>query len=143
MLIDGRCHCGNIAFELEWEGEPPEIPARACSCSFCVKHGGVWTSNPKSRLAVTIRDASLVSKYAFGSRTATFHVCSRCGTVPLVTSEISNRLYAVVNVNALENVDPSWLRRAPVTFDGEDVESRLERRKRNWITDIRLIEVAG
>ena len=105
MLIDGRCLCGNIAFELEWEAEPPEIPARACSCSFCVKHGGVWTSNPKSRLAVTIRDASLVSKYAFGSQTATFHVCSRCGTVPLVTSEVSNRLYAVVNVNAFENVD--------------------------------------
>jgi hypothetical protein len=119
MLIDGKCHCGNIAFELEWEGEPPEIPARACSCSFCVKHGGVWTSNPKAGLAVTIRDVSLVSKCAFGSRTATFHVCSRCGTVPLVTSEISNRLYAVVNVNALEDVDPSWLRRAAVTFEGK------------------------
>jgi len=23
ILIDGKCHCGNIAFELEWEGEPP------------------------------------------------------------------------------------------------------------------------
>ena len=139
MLVNGRCHCGNITFELEWEGEPPEIPARACSCSFCVKHGGVWTSNAKSRLAVTIRDASLVSKYAFGSRTATFHVCSRCGTVPLVTSEVSNRLYAVVNVNALEHVDQSWLRRAAVSFEGEDVESRLERRKRNWIADVRII----
>jgi hypothetical protein len=65
MLIDGKCHCGNIAFELEWDGDPPVIPARACSCSFCIKHGGVWTSNPKSRLAVVIGDISLVSKYAF------------------------------------------------------------------------------
>lgn len=138
MLIDGKCHCGNIAFELEWEGEPPEIPARACGCSFCVKHGGVWTSNPKSRLMVAIRDDSLVSKYAFGSRTATFYVCTRCGAVPLVISEISNHLYAVVNVNVLENVDPSWLRRAAANFDGEDVESRLERRKRNWIADVRI-----
>src|SRR5437763_340431 len=56
MLINGRCHCGNIAFELEWEGDTAEIPARACGCSFCVKHGGVWTSNPNSRLAVAIRD---------------------------------------------------------------------------------------
>jgi hypothetical protein len=139
MLIDGKCHCGNIAFELEWEGDPPEIPARACSCSFCAKHGGVWTSSPKSRLAVAIRDVSLVSKYAFGSRTATFHVCSRCGAVPLVTSEIANRLYAVVNVNVLENVDQSWLCRAAVTFEGEDVESRLARRQRNWISDVRII----
>jgi hypothetical protein len=79
-----------------------------------------------------------VSKYAFGSQTATFYVCSRCGAVPLVTSEISNELYAVVNVNVLENVDPSWLRRAAVTFEGEDVESRLVRRTRNWIADVRI-----
>ena len=143
MLIDGNCHCGNIAFKLEWEGDAPEIPARACSCSFCVKHGGVWTSNPKARLSVAIRDVSLVSKYVFGSRTATFHVCSRCGAVPLVTSEISNHVYAVVNVNVLENIDPSWLHRAAVTFEGEDVESRLARRTRNWIADVRIVSEGG
>jgi hypothetical protein len=140
MLINGKCHCGNIAFELDWHESPPKIPARACECSFCVKHGGVWTSNPKSRLAVVIREPSLVSKYAFGSRTAVFHVCARCGTVPLVTSEIANRLYAVVNVNALENMEESWLDRAAANFEGEDVESRLARRKRNWIADVRIVE---
>jgi hypothetical protein len=140
MLINGKCHCGNIAFELEWEGDSPEIPARACGCSFCVKHGGVWTSNPKSRLAVAIGDASLVSKYAFGSRTATFHVCSRCGIVPLVTSEIENHQYAVVNVNTLENIDQSWLRRGNANFEGESVESRLARRQGNWIADVQIIE---
>ena len=141
MVINGKCHCGNIAFELEWEGDPPEIPARACGCSFCVKHGGVWTSNPNSRLAVTVVDPALLSKYEFGTRTATFHVCSRCGTVPLVTSEIANHLYAVVNVNVFENVGQSWLRRATTDFEGEDVESRLARRKRNWIPDVRIAEV--
>lgn len=140
MFINGNCHCGNIAFELEWEGEAPEILARACGCSFCVKHGGIWTSNPTSRLAVAIRDAALVSKYTFGTRTATFYVCSRCGAVPLVTSEIADHLYAVVNVNVFENVDQSWLRRATANFEGEDVESRLARRERNWIPDVRITE---
>jgi hypothetical protein len=139
MLITGKCHCGNIAFELGWKGDPPEIPARACGCSFCVKHGGVWTSNPAATLAVSIGDPALVSKYAFGTRTATFHVCSRCGAVPLVTCEIEGRLYAVVNVNVLENADPAWLRRAATNFEGEDVESRLARRKRGWIADVRGI----
>ena len=142
MLINGRCHCGNIAFELEWEGDTAEIPARACGCSFCVRHGGVWTSNPNSRLAVAIRDTSLVSKYAFGSRTATFHICSRCGAVPLVTSEIANHLYAVVNVNVFENVDRSRLHRAAASFEGEDVESRLARRMHNWIADVRIADGA-
>ncbi len=140
MLINGQCHCGNIAFQLEWKGDPDGIPARACDCSFCVKHGGVWTSDPKASLAVTIRDASLVSKYEFGSRTAMFHVCSRCGAVPMVTSEIANHLYAVVNVNVFENVDQSRLHRAAVTFEGEDIESRLARRQRNWIADVRVAD---
>jgi len=143
MILNGKCHCGNIAFELEWAGDPAAIPARACGCSFCVKHGGVWTSNPKSRLVVTIRDASLVSKYTFGSRTAAFHVCSRCGAVPLVTSIIANNLYAVVNVNVLENVDPSRLRHAAASFEGEDVASRLTRRTQNWIADVRVAEAVG
>ena len=136
MLIKGQCHCGNIAFELAWDADPPEIPARACGCSFCTKHGGVWTSNPRARLAVAIADPALVSKYQHGTGTATFYVCSRCGTVPLVTSEIANRLYAVVNVNTLENIEPSWLRRAAADFEGETVESRLARRQRNWIPDV-------
>src|SRR5438132_12998306 len=119
MVINGRCHCGNIAFELEWEGDTAEIPARACGCSFCVKHGGVWTSNPNSRLAVVIRDPLLVSKYAFGSRTATFHICARCGAVPLVTSEIANRLYALVNANVLTNIEESCVGAAAASFEGE------------------------
>lgn len=139
MLITGQCHCGNIAFRLEWEGESA-IPARACGCSFCVKHGGVWTSDPHSRLDVVIRDASLVSKYAFGSRTATFHVCSRCGAVPMVTSEIADHVYAVVNVNVFENVDQSRLHQGAVSFEGEDIDTRLARRKRNWIADVRIAD---
>jgi hypothetical protein len=100
----------------------------------------VWTSNPASRLAITVRDHSLVSEYRFGSGTAIFHVCSRCGAVPLVTSEIESHLYAVVNVNVFENVDRSQLRNAAVTFDGEDVESRLARRQRHWIADVRIVD---
>jgi hypothetical protein len=138
MLIHGKCHCGNIAFQLDWRGQAAEIPARACGCSFCTKHGGVWTSNPDSALIITVADPALVSKYSFGTRSATFHVCARCGTVPMVTSEIDGRLYAVVNVNALEDIDPERLRRAPVSFEGEGIASRLARRKRNWIADVRF-----
>src|SRR5215468_3567346 len=120
MLIRGSCHCGNISFLLTWEPDPTEIPARACDCTFCTKHGGVWTSNPKGTLEVAVKDASLVSRYAFGTRTAEFHVCARCGIAPMVTSRIDGRLYAVVSVNAFEGVDPSLLRRTPSSFEGED-----------------------
>jgi hypothetical protein len=140
MLIQGKCHCGNISFSLAWEPDPGEIPARACTCSFCVKHGGVWTSNPLGALVVVIKDPSLVSRYAFGTRTAEFHTCARCGIVPVVTSRIDDHLYAVVSVNAFEGVDPSLLRRTPTSFDGEGNETRLARRKRNWIANVRFTE---
>ena len=138
MLIQGRCHCGNIAFQLEWPQDPPEIPARACDCSFCIKHGGVWTSHAESRLVVTVMDAAKVSAYAFGTRTAVFHVCSTCGAVPLVTSNVEGRRYAVVNVNVLEGIDASWLRPRAVTFDNENVEARLARRRQYWIADVEV-----
>ncbi len=133
MLILGTCHCGNIAFELDWQPEPEVIPARACTCSFCARHGGVWTSCPAGSLTVRIQDSSQVSAYAFGTKTAEFHVCSRCGVVPVVTSSIEGRVYAVVSVNAFENVDASLLQRAPASFDAEGQGDRLARRKRNWI----------
>ena len=140
MLIHGKCHCGNIAFSLTWEPHPIEIHARACSCSFCVKHGGVWTSNPSSSVQISIKDSSLVSNYAFGTRTAEFHTCARCGVVPVVTSRIDGRLYAVVNVNAFEGIDPSVVRRSSSDFDGEGTDDRLERRKRNWIGDVKFVD---
>ncbi|TAK86452.1 MAG: hypothetical protein EPO20_07315 [Betaproteobacteria bacterium] len=139
MLIHGKCHCGNIAFSLMWEPDPTEIPARACTCSFCTKHGGLWTSNPRGALEVVVKDPSLVSKYAFGTRTAEFHICARCGIVPVVTSLIDDRLYAVVSVNAFEDIDAALLRRASAGFDGEEEASRLARRKRNWIPDVRYL----
>ena len=142
MVINGKCHCGNISFTLDWKSDPAEIPARACDCSFCVKHGGVWTSAPGGALKVTVKDSSLVSRYTFGTRTAEFHVCARCGIVPVVTSLIDGRLYAVVSVNAFEGVDPSLLRRSPASFDGEGTDSRLARRTRNWIGDVEFVSVA-
>jgi len=79
-----------------------------------------------------------VSTYAFGTKTAEFHVCNACGVVPVVTSHIDGRLYAVVSVNAFENVEPALLRRAPATFDGENEQVRLNRRKQNWIADVQF-----
>ena len=139
MLIHGRCHCGNIRFALAWEPDPAEIPARACDCTFCAKHGGVWTSNPAGALEVSVEDPSRVSRYVFGTRTATFHVCARCGIVPVVTSEIDGTSYAVVSVKAFENVDASIIRVAPASFDVEDVSARLARRKRRWIGNVRFV----
>lgn len=136
MLLKGSCHCGNVTFEFDWPGEPTEIPARACTCSFCRKHGGVWTARHDGSLVVRTREPEEVSRYAFDTKTAEFHVCKRCGAVPVVTSQIEGRAYAVVNVNAFDGMDQSLLRFAPISFDGEEGISRLARRAKNWIANV-------
>ena len=113
MVIDGKCHCGNISFSLTWDPDPKEIPARACDCSFCRKHGGVWTSNPRGALEVRIQDRSPVDE---PHRRPAFTRWSA--------------------LNAFDNVDPSLLNRAPASFGAEQTASRLARRKRNWIPDV-------
>jgi hypothetical protein len=89
-------------------------------------------------LRVTVRDAALLQRYAFGTRTADFHLCRVCGVVPLVTSDIGGRCYAVVNVNTFEDFERSLLRQVAVHFEAEREEQRLQRRQRHWIADVRF-----
>lgn len=136
MQINGSCHCGNISFALTCEPPPAELPARACGCGFCTRHRARWTTLPTAALKVTIQDATHHARYAFETRTAQFHICTRCGVVPLVTSSIDGRLYAAVNSNTFEDFDRSRLRPAAASFDGESAAARLARRARNWIADV-------
>lgn len=141
--IKGGCHCGNVQFTYSLPQPEGAIPVRACSCTFCRKHGGVYSSQPDARIAVRIADATQVQRYHFGTETADFLLCRGCGVVPAVTSEIEGRLYAVVNTNAFEGVDPEDMVAAVANFDGESTDSRLARRQRNWIPDVTIDWDAG
>jgi hypothetical protein len=105
MKIKGQCHCENISYTFHWPGDEQSIPVRACSCSFCTMHGGVYTSHRYAELNARIQDEQWVNRYRFGTATADFYICSRCGAVPFVVSEIDGHTYAVVNVNTFNDVD--------------------------------------
>lgn len=60
--------------------------------------------------------------------------------MPVVTSLIDGRLYAVVSVNAFESVELLLLRRGSAKFDEEGEGNRLDRRQRNWIADVEYVE---
>jgi hypothetical protein len=141
MLIKGTCHCRAITFELTLEPDPDKIIARACSCSFCLKHGGIWTASPTATLHIRVARPDQISHYQFGTRTADFHVCRICGVVPIVTSRIGGRDYAVVNVNTFEGVPASMILHSPISFDGEAEGDRLARRAEHWIADVEISNV--
>jgi len=111
-----------------------------CSCSFCTKHGGVWTSHPKASIEVAVKDPALVSRYTFGTATAEFHTCKRCGIVPVVTSTIEGHLYGIVSANAFDGAGDLRIRKLPAHFEGEHAADRLARRQRNWVYDVKFVE---
>jgi len=90
-----------------------------------------------------LRRDSLVSKYQFGTKTAEFYVCSVCGVVPFVLSEIDGNEFAVVNVNTFGDTGSFSFSSKSTNFDGEDTGSRLERRKRNWIPTVAFDRAAS
>jgi len=137
--ITGSCHCQNIQFFLYWPQDVIAIASRECGCSFCKKHVGAWSSNTDAELHVSISNPKEVTQYQFGTKTAVFYVCKKCGVVPFVTSMIENRLHAVVNTNTFDNHEEFDFATSATDFDGEDTRDRIARRKRNWINQVEIV----
>ncbi len=132
QLIEGACHCGNIRVFLRWPDPPERIPVRECSCTLCHKHRAAWTSVPAGDFDLKIKDQSQVSLYKFGTETADFCLCTICGVMPIATCVINKITYSVINANTFIDIDSSQLSPTSTNFDGEDTDSRLARRARNW-----------
>ncbi len=79
MLHSGGCHCGNIGVRLQLSRAPELMPLRSCACAFCRSHGTRTLSDRDGSVEITASDWSLVERYQFGSRTADYLLCRRCG----------------------------------------------------------------
>lgn len=132
----GGCHCGCVRYELHWPRSPAVIPARRCSCSFCTRFNGTWTSDPDARLDIRLDQKQPLSTYRFGTQTAEFKFCSRCGVTVFVTCELDGGTRAVLNINTLDQDLEVEFDISDSCFDGELLDQRLERRKRNWIGEV-------
>jgi hypothetical protein len=133
MLHTGACHCGNMRMSLRLSKAPEESPLRACGCAFCRAHSTRTVADPEGLFELWAADWSLVERYRFGSRTADYLVCKRCGVYVAAVCETTAGLRAVVNVNSLD--DRAAFTRAPdaMDYDGETTEARLARRAVRWM----------
>jgi hypothetical protein len=124
----GGCHCG--ALRLTFRSARPLAP-RACGCSFCRKHGGRWVSDAEGSAAIRWNPAVAPTIYRFGTATAEFLICPRCGSCVAAVDEHDTGRIAVLNLNAFD--DPRIdIKAAPMDYDGEDVETRQVRRRARW-----------
>ncbi|MDE0455783.1 MAG: GFA family protein [Chromatiales bacterium] len=95
----GSCHCGEITFEVRRE-KPIEVLID-CNCSICSKKGLVHTPVENDELVILSGEDRL-SLYQFGSMTAKYWFCPRCGVEPFHRSRGNPQRYSV-NARCLDD----------------------------------------
>ena len=132
MKHQGGCHCGNLRLTLRLSRPPAEVRLRACGCSFCRAHNTRTTSDPKGAVEIHAADWLLVEAYRFGSGTAEFLLCRRCGVYIGAVCDTPAGLRATINTNSLDDRAHFTQPATAVDHDGERLEDRLARRARTW-----------
>ena len=136
MRIEGRCHCGNIGFELDTARTWETIGPRECDCSFCRAHATLCVSDPEGRAAVFVADSERLVRYQFGLRTAEFLVCGSCGVYIGAYADEEDGGLSTLNLRATAHHDQAG---AAVSYGPEPADRRRARRRDRWTpTDLRL-----
>ena len=133
MDHSGGCHCGNIHVRLRLSKSPQQTPLRACACSFCRAHVTRTVADSTGHFTLSAGDWSLVEPYRFGSRTADYMVCRRCGVYVAAICETTAGPRAVVNINCLTDRAAFTQQPTATNYDGETEATRLSRRATHWM----------
>lgn len=128
----GRCHCGAIGFEYATAKPVGEWPVRACQCSFCRRHGAVYTSDPAGSVRFEHEDATKLSRYRFGQKTADFLFCGRCGGYLGAVTEEDGVPLMVIHLRALDPAPEGLPPAQPMSYEGESRGERDTRRAARW-----------
>lgn len=129
--LSGRCHCGNLSLTFHPTREAAELGARTCACTFCRARRLRWTSDADGSVTIAVADAAELSRYRFGTGTADFLICRRCGQVAAALTADEPEPRAVINIDILDRAD-AFPDGGSRDFDAEAVEDRLARRARSW-----------
>jgi hypothetical protein len=130
MIYLGACHCEAIGFAYETAVAPEAWLLRACMCRFCRTHGAATTSDRQGVLELVCRDSELLVRYRFGLRTADFWICRGCG-VYLGAATIDGSS-GIINTNAMVDRSMKLSAPYPMSYEGETVAARSERRRQRW-----------
>jgi len=108
----GRCHCGNVHFEVEGEIGT----ALACNCSICSRKGALLWAAPRHDFQLHEADAKM-SGYTFNRHAIAHRFCQVCGIhTHSEDTDVTDEPAVYINLRCLENFD---LARVPVHhFDG-------------------------
>lgn len=135
--LRGSCHCGELRVELSTRLDPATLIPRACDCSFCLKHGAAYVSDPAGRLELMVHPDGL-RRYRQGSGTAEFLMCDRCGVLVAVTFMQAARIYGAVNARCLDG-NMRLGDSATASPQALNPEEKAARWMKLWVPDVRLV----
>lgn len=138
MIYEGGCHCGELRYRLDWPAAAGHMPARRCTCAYCTRFNAAWTSHPEAGLDLVASEPDVVRRYRFGTETADFLFCARCGVTVAAIGEAPQGPIAIVNVNTLDRCDELEFDHSDSDFEEETREQRLARRAERWIGRVAL-----
>jgi len=128
----GGCHCGNVRWTLRSLLTLSELPARACQCGFCRKHGALSTSDPQGEMRFAVKDRNAMVRYQFATKTADFLICGRCGVYVGAQMKDDGRCYAIANLNTIDGRGEFAQQAQRMDYSSENSSARRVRRTTRW-----------
>lgn len=101
-ILQGRCHCGGVQFEIDAPDGLQNL--RRCNCSLCSRKGAIMASVSLSGLRVTKGEGDALRVYTWNTHTAKHYFCGTCGIYTHHQRRSNPNEYGV-NVACLEGVD--------------------------------------
>jgi hypothetical protein len=135
--VSGGCYCGNILLELQLSNEPGSYSPRACDCAFCRKHGAAYISDAQGSLRIRINDQGRSGTYRQGNEIAEMLLCTQCGVLVGALYRTEGRIYASVNVRAVEGGANFGVEK-PVSPKKLSPDAKVARWKELWFSGVEL-----
>jgi len=130
-MFSGQCHCGKLKATFDSQKSPAELGVRTCQCAFCRAHGAVNISDPDG-LTTIDGGAGDVNRYTFALRTADFLICKTCGVYIAAVMGEGDQIVSTLNVAGLRMSEFDGVAEAPMVYDAETTQSRIDRRYDKW-----------
>lgn len=134
--VEAVCHCEDLRFVLTTKRDVSELAYRVCGCEHCARRRPIYVADPEGSVAFELASGGALTRYRFGTATADFISCARCGCMAGALCFIDGRPFAVLNA-ALFRERPEVVP-ATISAEGESVEGRSHRRAKNWTPVSRL-----
>ena len=116
-MIEGRCHCGAISFEI---GVEPDFLLE-CNCSICRRLATLWVYSHKVPIKLNAPAGSSIA-YSWGDKSIQFHSCKTCGCTTHYSSLVDDKIAVNCRMCPPDQIRDIRIRH----FDGADSWSFLD-----------------